>query len=83
MVDMSRPNGHHGFAVGDPQPVTFTATAVLPYDNPERALHSGASSSRPALADRRSETFVATGPKTTAKDARGNTWFEWVGTVDT
>ena len=67
--------------------MTFTATAVLPYDNLERATAGLRGRLRLMVADRNPEalpdwsTLVVTGP-TTTKDARGNTWFEWVGTVD-
>lgn len=68
--------------------MTFTATAVLPYDNLERATAGLRGRLRLMVADRNPDalpdwaTLVVTGP-TTTKDARGNTWFEWVGTVHT
>jgi hypothetical protein len=74
--------------VGDPQAVTFTATAVLPYDNLERATAGLRGRLRLMAADQGADTspdwttLVVTGP-TTTKDALGNTWFEWVGTVHT
>ncbi len=68
--------------------MTFTATVVLPYDNLERATAGLRGSLRLMAADHGPDlspnwtTLVITGP-TTTKDARGNTWFEWVGTVHT
>ena len=41
-----------GASVGDPRPVTFTATAVLPYDNLERATAGLRGRLRLMVADR-------------------------------
>ncbi len=66
--------------------MTFIATAAYPYENLERATAGLRAALRHQIlaAGIRGlqvwDTFVVTGP-TTAKDARGNTWFEWVGTV--
>ncbi len=66
--------------------MNFTATAAYPYENLERATMALRAALRHQLlaAGVRGlqvwDTFVVTGP-TTTKDARGNTWFEWVGTV--
>jgi hypothetical protein len=66
--------------------VTFRATAVLPYDSLERATAGLRGRLRLMVADHGPDllpdwdTLVVTGP-TTTKDARGNTWFEWTGTV--
>ncbi len=68
--------------------MSLIATAVLPYDNLERATAGLRGRLRLMAADRHPDaspdwtTLVVTGP-TTKKDARGNTWFEWVGTVHT
>ncbi len=68
--------------------MTFTATAAYPYDNFERATAGLRAALRHQLLVggirglRVWDTFVVTGP-TTTKDARGNIWFEWAGTVDT
>jgi hypothetical protein len=68
--------------------VKFTATAAYPYDNFERATAGLRAALRHQLlaAGIRGlqawDTFAVTGP-TTATDARGNTLFEWVGTVHT
>ena len=61
---------------------------MLPYDNLERATSGLRGRLRLMAVARGADappdwtTLVVTGPKT-MKDARGNTWFEWVGTVDT
>ncbi len=67
--------------------VIITATTVLPYDHLERATAGLRGSLRLMSADHGADapldwtTLVVTGP-TVTRDARGNTWFEWVGTVD-
>ena len=68
--------------------MTFTATAAYPYENLGRATAGLRAALRHQLAAAGSrglqvwDTFVVTGPSA-AKHARGNTWFDWVGTVTT
>ncbi len=65
----------------------FTATAVLPYDNLERATAGLRGRLRLMALDHGLDaspdwsTLVVTGP-TATKDARGNTWFEYRATVE-
>ncbi len=67
--------------------MTFTATAAYPYENLDRATLALRAALRHQLlaAGVRGlqvwDTFLVTGP-TTAKDARGNTWFEYRATVE-
>lgn len=73
--------------LGDPRPVTFTATAAYPYENREQATAGIRAALRHQLlgAGVRGlqvwETLVVTDP-TTARDARANTWFEYRATVE-
>ena len=67
--------------------MTFIATAAYPYESLERATQGIRAALRHQIlaAGIRGlqvwDTFVVTGP-TTAKDARGNTWFEYRATVE-
>ena len=67
--------------------MTFSATAALPYDHLERATAGLRGRLRLMITDDTCaaspdwDTLVVTGP-TTSQDARGRTWFEWIGTVE-
>jgi hypothetical protein len=72
--------------LSESEPVTFRATAVLPYDNLDRATAGLRGRLRMVITDHDADlspdwaTLVVTGP-TMTKDARGNTWFECTATV--
>lgn len=65
----------------------FTATAVLPYDNLERATAGLRGRLRLMITDYSADadpewaTLMISGPAK-SKDARGNTWFEWTAAVE-
>ena len=72
---------------GHSEPVTFRATAVLPFNNLALATPALRGRLRLMITNHDAgltpdwDTLVVK-PPTTRRDARGNTWFEWTATVE-